>query len=257
LRHTLWAFLFPHVPLVPSTPKDVSDAGRSPQEDVHLFPSDEQLSQRTLWVALLLVLGWSILGLAGALPLYLVSTPCLAHMPSTTQYTGAYSTLQDLSLLRLLRLWDSGNATVSSYHVYQTRALIQEGDGPSNIRIRVIILTVFTIVLAVLPALHKIIKEFNRLVAYRQRWIQVRCDGKDMGWLSIRKTPGFAGWGEKRLKDFLLKTGLSSSLESNVARAGSRRRLDQSRRPQNGNSARSSDDDANPEVDIQSLFSIV
>ena len=50
LGSSWFAFLFPHVPLVPSLPSDVSDAGRSPEIDSELFPSDEQLNQRALWI---------------------------------------------------------------------------------------------------------------------------------------------------------------------------------------------------------------
>ena len=263
LRSTLWAFLFPHVPLVPSAPKDVSNAGQSPTEDARLFPSDELLSQRTIWIAFLLVLGWTILGLAGALPLYLVGTPCLAHMPSTSQYTGAYSTLQDLSLLRLLRLWDTNSANISSSRIYLSRVTLGSGGQTSNLHIRVIILTVLVIVVALLPAIYKIMKEFDLLVAYRKRWIETKCGGKEMGWLSIRRTPGFTGWGEKRLKDFILKTGLSSSLESNVGRNGARKRTDRSRTEEsrqtlNGHgTSNPAIESGSPEIDVQSLFSIV
>ena len=241
--------------MVPSLPKDVSDANKSPANDAVLFPSDEQLNQRTLWIAFVLVLGWTILGLAGALPLYLVATPCLAHLPPTARYTGALSTLQDLSLLRLLRLWDSGHETVTSYHVLGTRATLAGTGTVSNLRIRMIILAVLTGLLAVLPAMYKILKEFNRMVAYRKRWITVRCQENEMGWLSVRRAPGFADWGEKRLKSFILKTGLSSSLETDAAKNETRRRLPRSR-AQNGGSPHSSEEEGNREVDIHSLFSI-
>ncbi|KAL1738749.1 hypothetical protein HDZ31DRAFT_16821, partial [Schizophyllum fasciatum] len=94
-------------PLVPPVPTDVDDAGKSLKTDAELFPSDEQLSQRVLWISFLIVMGWSILALAGCLPLYLASLPCLADY-SQARYGGAYSTLQDLSLMRLLRMLDSG-----------------------------------------------------------------------------------------------------------------------------------------------------
>jgi hypothetical protein len=88
-----------------------------------------------------------------------------------------------------------------------------------------IILTVLVLALALLPALWKILREFNKMVAYRQRWIAVRCEGKEMAWLSAKDAPAFMEWGEKRLKAFLLKTGLSNSFELNGnQRNGSRRR---------------------------------
>jgi hypothetical protein len=240
LRPTFWAFLFPPVPLIPPCPRDVSDAGRSPARDAELFPSDEQLSQRTLWDAFIIVLGLAILGLCGALPLYLVSTPCLADSAPPASYHGIYSTLQDLSLLRLLRLLDNGQVTSTGLHS-------RESVNGKQVRTRIIILTVLAIVLGVLPALHKLIKEFNRTVAYRHRWLEIRCEQQDLGWLSIRHAPGFRTWGEKQLKDFLLQGGLSSSLDSTRRPRGSRF--------WNGTEL-SHSDETFPEVDIQNLFTI-
>jgi len=262
LGNGFFAFLFPHVPLVPDTPEDVSDVGRSAAGDVELFPSDEQLSQRALWICFLIVLGWSFLGLAGALPLYLVDTPCLADQGSQSVYGGSFSALHDLSLLRLLRFIDNGaNVSTTNLISIQKRA---DGDDPQNIRPRIIVLTVLTIVLALLPALWKVMKEFNNLAAYRKRWTESRCENKEMGWLSVRDAPGFTGWGEKRLKDFILKSGLSSSLDRNGS----------SNRNGNGNRkksqphyqrARGGYDESEPfnesekarlEVDVQSLFTV-
>ncbi|TFK41946.1 hypothetical protein BDQ12DRAFT_645286 [Crucibulum laeve] len=254
LGSSFFAWLFPKVPMVPDVPSDVSDAGRSTATDAHLFPSDEQLTQRALWISFLIVLGWSILGLAGALPLYLISTPCHAELPSPAVFGGGYSTLQDLSLLRLLRMFDTGNIKTTSLATVLRRA---PADDPQNARVRIILLTIFTLVLGLLPALWKIIKEFNSLVAYRQRWLQTRCENKDLGWLSANKARGFTGWGEKRLKDYIIKIGLSSSLGNNgengnnTQRIGNRRRT---RRPEEEPLNRY--DDPHSEVDIQSLFSI-
>ncbi|KII94048.1 hypothetical protein PLICRDRAFT_101453 [Plicaturopsis crispa FD-325 SS-3] len=252
-----FAFLFPHVPFIPSPPSDVSDAGKSPKEDSRLFPSDEELSQRILWISFLIVLGWTILGLAGALPLYMVSTPCLAHSAPSAQFTGVYSTLQDLSLLRLLQLLDNGDVTTIGSRL-RTRASINGNNAASTARTRIIILTVFAIVLGLLPALWKVIKEFNSLVAYRRRWIDIRCEGKEMGFLSAKDAPGFVGWGEKRLKDFILKSGLSSSLEHGIGRNGSRNRLagDRSRQRRQQEASQGPEEEANLEIDIQNLFSI-
>jgi len=89
------------------------------------------------------------------------------------------------------------------------------------------------------------------MVAYRKRWVEVKCGGKELGWLSARDAPGFVGWGEKKLKDFILKSGLSSSLENsanNNGRNGSGRRTED--RPL------SNTEEENLEVDIRSLFSI-
>ncbi|KAJ3879447.1 hypothetical protein F5051DRAFT_402847 [Lentinula edodes] len=251
-----FAFLFPHVPLIPSLPSDVSDAGQSTSGDTRLFPSDEQLAQRAIWISFLIVLGWSFLGLVGALPLYLVTIPCLASQPSTSVYGGSYSALQDLSLVRLLRSFDASNISPNTLITIHKRAT---GD-PQNLRARIIVLTVLVIILALFPALWKIIREFNKLVAYRSHWIETRCQGIEMAWLSARKAPGFVGWGEKHLKDFILRTGLSSSLDrngnggnGNVSRSATQHRIT------SRHSEREPLDDsekANLEVDIQSLFSI-
>lgn len=249
LGSSLWAFLFPHVPLVPSVPEDVSDAGSSAAADAELFPSDEQLGQRTLWVCFLVVLGWSVLALAGLLPLYMVETPCLADSAGQTRFTGAYSVLQDMSLLRLIRLLDDTSVNSSANANFVIREVVNGKDYASNARTRIIILTALAIVLGVLPVFWKIIREFDRLVAYRKRFMEVKCQGLEMAWLSARYTPGFVGWGEKRLKDFIVKSGLSSNLdnESRNSNGRSRRR----RRTEWSN-----EEKADLEVDVQSLFSI-
>jgi calcium permeable stress-gated cation channel len=248
LRSTLWAFLFPPVPLIPSVTKDVDDAGKSPAKDGEIFPADEQVSQRSLWVAFLIVLGWAILACLGALPLYLVSTPCVANSTPPASFGGAYSTLQDLSLLRLLQLLENGNVTKNGL---QSRAFVNSKDVAPNTRIRIIILTVLAIVLGVLPALWKIVKEFNAVVNYRRRWIEFRCEGQDLGWLSARKAPGFDGWGERRIKEFILKSGLSSSLDANGKKESSQAQSRRTQEPTLTNGEK-----AGLEVDIKNLFSI-
>jgi calcium permeable stress-gated cation channel len=253
LGNSLWAFLFPHVPFVPSIPKDVSNAGRSSAVDAHLFPSDEQLSQRTLWTCFLIVLGWTLLGLGGALPLYLVSTPCLAQSAPPGNSSGVYSTMQDLSLMRLLQLLDSGNITTTNFSGLHTREIVDNNDLYHNTYIRLIVLTVLVVVFAILPALWKILHEFNRIVAYRKRWITVRCEGKEMAWLSARDAPGFIGWGEQRLKSFILKSGLSNAFEMSRGMNG---RRGQDRRGGDGERPLTREEEANLEVDVQSLFSV-
>ena len=122
-------------------------------------------------------------------------------------------------------------------------------------------LTILTILLGLMPALIGVIREFNAIVAYRSRWLQVRCQRKDLGWLSARKAPGFATWGEKQFKDYLVKIGLSSTLSDvakrntdghrSRARNGEKRtRRREEEQPLNLN------DDIDAEVDVQSLFSI-
>jgi hypothetical protein len=256
-----FAFLFPKIPLVPPVPEDVSNAGRNAAHDAELFPSDEQLSQRTLWVAFLIVLGWSVLALAGALPLYLINTPCNADMPNSAVYGGGYSTLTNLSLLRLLRLFDTG--TISTKNL---ATVIRRAPGPSSdpyrARVRIIVLTILTIVLGILPALRKVLKEFNRIVEYRRRWLEVKCEGKDIAWLSSRNAPGYATWGEKQLKDYLVRIGLSSTL----AEATRRNRNNGGFRPRNGERRIRRREEEEPltgrdnrdrtEIDIESIFSI-
>ncbi|KAI1788782.1 hypothetical protein LXA43DRAFT_1023967 [Ganoderma leucocontextum] len=250
LGRSFWAFLFPHVPLLPSLPSDVSDAGRSPAKDALLFPSDEQLSQRVLWICTLIVAVWTVLGLGGFLPLYMVSTPCIADSTTPARFTGVYSVLQDLSLLRLLHLLDAGQVTTVDLRVLLfAREIVNGNDGAPHARIRIIIATALAIVLGLLPVLWKILSEFNKIVSYRERWVAVRCQGIEMGWLPARHAPGFAGFGERRLKDYLVKIGLGSSLDSNNDRnARSRRR----RRAQELNN----EEKGELEIDIQSLFSV-
>lgn len=233
----------------------MSNAGRSVAQDATLFPSDEELNQRTLWVSFRIVLGWSVLALAGALPLYLVSTPCNAVLPSASIFGGGYSTLQDLSLLRLLRVLDMGNSTSTTQSSLHSRSEPPiDPHDPLHARIRIIVLTAMALVLGLVPALWKIIKEFNKLVAFRRRWLEVKCDGKDLGWLSVSKAEGFATWGEKQFKDYLVKIGLSSQLGDAAKRNGIQlrrpMRMHEEEQPLNRNEEMTS------EVDIQSLFSI-
>ncbi|KAG2022753.1 hypothetical protein CC2G_000479 [Coprinopsis cinerea AmutBmut pab1-1] len=247
LGSSFLAWLFPPVPLVPAVPEDVSDAGRSAATDAKLFPSDEQLSQRALFVALLIAFGWSVLALGGALPLYLIGTPCNAEVPSPAKHTGGYSTLLDLSLLRLLRLIDNQEVSILSTSKIVPRAL---EDDDFKTRTRVIVLTVLAIVLGVLPMLWKILKEFNRVAAYRKRWLQVKCENLDLGWLPVSKAPGFAQWGENQFKDYLVNVGLSTHL-NDAAKSRTRR---------DGRSRRREEEqpltDEDTEIDIHSLFSI-
>ncbi len=252
LSNSFWAFLFPHAPLVPDMPSDVSDAGRSMRTDAALFPADEQIAQRAIWISFLICMGWAILGLAGALPLYLVSTPCNADLPSSSTFGGGFNTLQDLSLSRLLRLLESGDIDTSNLATIQKRA---DATDTQNFRARIIILTVLALVLALFPALWKIIKEFNKVVDYRKRWIQTRCGGRDMAWLSATDAPGFVGWGEKRVKDFLVTAGLSSSLNRSGRRHGSGSRSASTPRRARSDEDQPLNDDA-IEIDVESLFSI-
>jgi calcium permeable stress-gated cation channel len=239
--------------MVPPLSSDVSGAGKSTVRDAQIFPSDELLSQRALWLCLRMVLAWSLLSLAGLLPLYMVDTPCLAQSIPLSRFTGAYSVLQDMSLLRLLRLLDVASVTTHTDFAlpFGKREVINGSDRAPQTRTRIIILTVFAIVLGVLPALHMLLREFNRLAAHRMRWLDVQCQGLEMGWLSARQAPGFVGWGEKRVKEFIVKSSLSSSLDTNETGNGNGRSR---RRRQNRDF--NNEEKAELEVDIQSLFSI-
>lgn len=265
LGSSFFAFLFPKVPLVPSVPSDVSDAGRSVAQDAKLFPSDEELSQRALWIALLVALGWSVVALGGALPLYIVGAPCNADYASSSVFGGGYSTLTDLSFLRLLRSVETGGITSVNISTELQRRLVDPIPKSLRLRVRVIILTALVIVLGVLPALWKILKEFNRVAAYRRRWLETKCEGKDLAWLSAKNAPGYATWGEKQLKDYLVKIGLSSTLggterqNGNTTVGGARPRAGERttrRREEEQPLNDKHEIETNGEVDIQSLFSI-
>ena len=244
LSSSFLAFLHPKIPLYPSLPSDLSGAGRTNTEDARLFPSDEQLLQRFLWLAFIIVTGWSIIGLGGALPIYLVNIPCYLTT-STSFYGGATSVLLELSILRLLRVFDTGQAPL-----FQGTA-----NDLLHARVRVIVITALTLAGGLLPALYLVLREFGKLVEYRRQWIDVKCQGKELGWLSASRAPGFVGWGEKRMKQFVISSGLTSSLDAteNSNRIHSmRRRGGRRRRLQEFNGI----EEANSEVDIQMLFSI-
>jgi hypothetical protein len=256
LRHSLWAFLNPPVPMIPSISGVPSDPSDRAAADARNFPSDEELSQRTLWYCFLMVLGWTFLGLAGALPLYTISMPCVADTAPAPRFLGGYSTLLDLSLMRVLQLFDNRDISTSSNAA--VREVINGHDYKSRARVRVIILTALLIVIGVIPALVKILREYGKLLAFRRKWTDAHLQGKEMGWIGARDAPGFVGWGEKRLKDFILRTGLSSSLDFSAepATTGTGRRV-KSSRPRNTAPYTYSEEDAGLEVDILSLFTVV
>ncbi|KAI5123599.1 hypothetical protein M0805_003416 [Coniferiporia weirii] len=259
LKDTLWAFLFPQIPFIPPVPdrSDITNAGAGKN-----IPSDGQLSQRVLCISFLVVLGWSVVGLAGVLPLYLVDTPCLAQSSRAT-FGGIYSVLQDLSLLRLLQLLEEESSATAAII---SRATANGGDVSPNIRARFIVLTVFTLVFGIFPALYKLMMEFSKLVEYRKNWLEIRCGNMEIGWLSAKNAPGFVGWGEKRVKDFIVKTGLSSSLDrsggigtgGSMAGIGSgyRARTQSQQNRSRDVRALSDDEKAALQVDIAGIFSI-
>lgn len=201
-----------------------------------------------LWIALLICIGWSVLALGGALPLYLINVPCMAWSAAHNYTYGGYSAVYDLSLLRLLQLLDDRQITTSTQ--FDTRAVVNGKDLSGNARTRIIILTALLIALGLIPALWKVLHEFSTIADYRKRWMKVKCANNEMGWLSASKAPGFVGWGEKRLKAYLLKTGLSSKLES----GGESRK--EKRERERRLTERTTTSGGGPEIDIESLFSI-
>ncbi|KAG9123087.1 hypothetical protein FRC07_000242 [Ceratobasidium sp. 392] len=196
LRSTLWAFLFPPVPLVPAL------SSQAP------FPSDGELAQRTIWVALLLVLGWTIVGLLGALPLYLVGTPCVGSYPRAA-FNGRVSSLQDISLFRLLKMYDEGQMSTSTG--LTRRAIVDGSDRTPAARARLIVLTVLLIVFFALPALFKLLHEWTNVLICRRQWLD-SINSVDIVWLPKDRAPGFEGWGEGRVKDLFVRCGLTSRM---------------------------------------------
>jgi hypothetical protein len=77
------------------------------------------------------------------------------------------------------------------------------------------------LIVATIPALYKLRKEFLKLLSFHARWLSTRCDNQEMVWLSLRKNPGLRGWSEARLKDFFVRGGLSVSLAAGGGGGGS------------------------------------
>lgn len=235
LSKSFWAFLsLPlHVPPGRDDP-DASDAvpnNANSDSDLAQFPSDERLAQRTLWHTFVLVCFWSIVGLGGALPAYLVRTPCVAHVLGNDILGGRFSTMQDLSLFRLLVLLDHDVPTAP------------------NIRTRIIIVGALAVAVVVISA-SIFLYEFNRIVIYRRRWLDIRCGGVEMAWLSLADARGFAGWNENALKDYLVKIGLSQGFKDDGANQSNTMASDfvLGERPLRRKDL---------EIDVQNLFSIV
>jgi hypothetical protein len=132
---------------------------------------------------------------------------------------------------------------------------VNDDDLAHNTYIRLIALTALVLAIALFPALWKVLHEFNKMVAYRRRWITMKCEGKEMAWLSARDAPGFVGWGEKKLKGFILKSGLSNAFGMSRERNGNRRG-EQDGRGEDAERPLTNEEEANLEVDVQSLFSI-
>ncbi|KZP00877.1 hypothetical protein CALVIDRAFT_493343, partial [Calocera viscosa TUFC12733] len=200
LGNGFFAFLNPPVPLLPG----IRAALRSPLSPQ--FPSDEQLAQRVLFLALRIVAGWTLLGLVAAIPLYTVDTPCLGETGEMSFFGGRLSSLTDLSVLRLLQLLDADQAGKAAAHSLARRDIL--GSSTSNVRTRLIILAVLVLVLGVLPALWHLIREHAKLLRLRQAFVMQRCGGLEMGWLSVRRAPGLEGLGEREVKAVLGRAGV-------------------------------------------------
>jgi hypothetical protein len=250
-------------------------------DPAQLFASDEQLAQRTLWIVFLICSAWAFLALAVVLPLYLVQTPCLPTSDPQVNYGGRYGTLNDLSLLRLLRMLDNGSINTSSTQaskrnfIFKKRLIDNGKDLSGNAYARLIALCVILIVLAILPALWKLWKEFRKLAIYHKAWHEGRCERFEMAYLSsgtgnsaLLGTRGGAwgwrGWGEGKVKDFFRKSGLGggSGLGNGGRGAATGRAALLSpeekggRRHRNQSSPGSSEEKADAEVNVTSVFSV-
>lgn len=215
-----------------------------------------------------------MIALVIALPLYLVQTPCLPQSGYQVDYGGRYSTLNDLSILRLLRMLDDGSISTSTSKFTSTlfRRLIVDGkDAASNAYGRLIALCVIMIVLAIFPVLWKLWKEFTALAAYRRSWHESRCEGVEMGYLSCGTGNswflgnrggawGWRGWGEGRVKSFFRKAGLGggTGLRNGPRPEAKNDHLSAPDRPYSRRlpSATSSEEKADAEINVMSVFTI-
>lgn len=246
------------MPFVPSLPDSDDAKEANYRGDLKTrFRSDEELSQRTLWQAFLLVAGWSIIGLGGALPLYLVGTPCIAESSPTINLGGQYSTLQDLSLLRLLNLLQSNHImTGQRFTSPSIRTIVNGKDVTSSTKLRMLILTVLVIVVAAIPAIFKLLHEFSKLINHYHLWDFYVCENTEMAWLSKRHAPGFEGWGENQLKDFLISVGLSKGFNKSDRPKGTSSSTNARTRRNRSTTMSSDEDKARLDIDIHGLFTI-
>ncbi len=245
--------------------------GQAVSDPAQLFASDEQLAQRTLWIVFLICLVWSFIALALALPIYLVQTPCLPNSGVDTQYGGRYGTLNDLSLLRLLRMLDDGKINGASQGQkigsLWRRLLDQNGnDLAPNAYGRLIAICVIIIVLAILPALWKLWKEFRVLANYHKSWDEKRCERYEIAYISAGTGNsvllgnrggawGWRGWGEGKVKAFFRKAGLGGT----GLRAGANSAAvedKEGRRARNRSSPEGNEEKADAEINVTSVFSI-
>ncbi|KZT61296.1 hypothetical protein CALCODRAFT_447556 [Calocera cornea HHB12733] len=242
----LFAFLHPPVPLVPNVRAPLT----SPTAP---FPSDEQLSQRVLFLALRIVAGWSLLGILGAIPLYTVGTPCLGETGVTSFYGGRLSSLTDLSVIRLLELLDADQAGSAEQRDIP-------GSTTSNVRTRLIILAVLVLVLGVLPALWHLLREHTKLMRLRAAFELQKCAGIEVGWLAAKRAPGLQGMGERGVRGVLERTGVSMEEGARAAPGGAGPASAGGTATREGAVTGAEEGPAPPperEVDVQGVFTIV
>jgi calcium permeable stress-gated cation channel len=194
----------------------------------------------------------------------MVNLPCLAHSTPQSVGGGVLSTLQDLSLLRLLQVLGdemgiSSQALLAASSQTTSSLISGHADGgPFNARIRVIILTIFTLVLAVAPALIKILREYRKMAKHRKLWLEIRCSNMEIGWLSVSRAPGFTGWSETQMKQFLFQSGLGPTLDNPYPNSGLDRSTNAMPEPHSSqrNPNESGSEKAKFEVDVTSVFTI-
>jgi hypothetical protein len=197
-----------------------------------------------------------------------------------TDYGGRYGTLNDLSVLRLLRMLEAGTINTSGSTKrtlsYLRKRLVDSNgkDLANNAYSRLIALCVIIIVIAILPALFKLWKEFRLLSNYYKLWDEGRCDSIEMGYLSCGSGNsrflgnrggawGWRGWGEGKIKAFFRKAGLGGSgmggRGASASGAGEKSALlspPRSRHHREPSTPGSSDERGDTEVNVLSVFSV-
>ena len=81
--------------------------------------------------------------------------------------------------MRVLQLFD--NRDVSTRSNASVLEIVNGEDLKRRARLRVIIVTVLLIVVGLLPALVKILREYSMLVAFRRKWTDVHLQRKRDG----------------------------------------------------------------------------
>lgn len=191
MHASLLSFFFPPVPLLPPL--------GSPQT------TDAHLHIHTLFTALRLVGLWTATSLAAALPLYTVGIPCLAVGRGRSAWGGVTGSLTDLSLLRLLDALDPAELVpTSSTSLLALGKRAESLDPQSDVRTRLLILTVLVPLVAVCPALVLILRAFSHAAQHRARFLADSCGGLELVWLPFARE----GLGEEALREVLMDGGL-------------------------------------------------